>query len=321
MDQVTQTAAPLPLSAIKPKMRFEGTIIKTRLEGAVVDIGAEKPAVLHISQMRTADKPHINRVTEIANVGDKVTVWVKEVDVPQGLIILTMIEPPLYDWSDLKKDLKVTGKVTRVTDFGAFVDFKGPREGLVPAGQLARQRINKPSDVVAEGDEVTAWVVSVERKRERIGLTLIEPPALPWEQLKKGHTYRGKVTRLERFGAFVDIGAEREGLVHVSELAPGYVGDPADFVQVGEEVQVKVLDVDRRKRQIQLSMKELVAQEAQTAEPAEELPTPMEQAFQSARQPKAAPPAQPPAARKDDRQRQLQKDILRRTLEQHQANR
>lgn len=318
MDQVTETAAPLPLSAIKPKMRFDGTITKVKLEGAVVDIGAEKPAVLHISQMRTADKPHINRVTEVANVGDKVTVWVKEVDASQGLIILTMIEPPLYDWSDLKKDLKVTGKVTRVTDFGAFVDFKGPREGLVPAGQLARQRINKPSDVVAEGDEVTAWVVGVERKRERIGLTLIEPPALPWEQLKKGHTYRGKVTRLERFGAFVDIGAEREGLVHVSELAPGYVGDPADFVQVGEEVQVKVLEVDRRKRQIQLSMKELVAQEAQAAESTEELPTPMEQAFQSARQPKAAPPL---TARKDDKQRQLQKDILRRTLEQHQANR
>ena len=109
------------------------------------------------------------------------------------------------------------------------------------------RRINKPSDVLSVGDEVTVWVTGVEAKRQRIGLTMIEPPALPWPEVKKGHTYRGKVTRLERFGAFVDIGAERDGLVHVSELAAGYVRDPSEVVSVGEEVEVTVVDVNARK--------------------------------------------------------------------------
>jgi predicted RNA-binding protein with RPS1 domain len=108
------------------------------------------------------------------------------------------------------------------------------------------RRINKPSDVVSVGESVTVWVVSVDRKRERIGLSMIEPPALPWAEVKKGHTYTGKVTRLERFGAFVDIGAERDGLVHVSELAAGYVRDPSEVVTVGEQVEVTVVDVDLR---------------------------------------------------------------------------
>lgn len=322
-DELTGNAAPTPVSALKPKMRFEGTVTKIELFGALVDIGAERPGLLHISQMRLDDKAHVNRVTDVVSLGSRVTVWVKNVDAERGLISLTMIEPQLYDWSDLKKGEQVTGKVTRVTDFGAFVDFKGPREGLIPAGQLSRQRINKPSDVIAEGDEVAAWVVSVERKRERIGLSLLEPPALPWEQVKKGHTYKGKVTRLERFGAFVDIGAERDGLVHVSELAPGFVQNPSDFVQVGEEVEVRVLEVDRRKRQIQLSMKELAAQEIQAAETDEALPTSMEQAFRSA-QKRPSPRSvrsQPGTRKPEDRQRLKQQDILRRTLEQHQPQR
>ncbi len=320
MEELKQNVAPMPISGLKPKMRFEGTITKIELFGALVDIGAERPGLLHISQMQVEGQPRINRVADVFNVGDKVTVWVKEVEVRKGLITLTMIEPPLYDWSDLKRDLQVTGVVTRVTDFGAFVDFKGPRDGLIPAGQLSRQRINKPSDVVSEGDQVTAWVVSAERKRERIGLTLVPPPALPWAQIKKGHTYKGKVTRLERFGAFVDIGAERDGLVHVSELTAGYIKEPSEVIQVGEEVEVKVLDVNPRKRQIQLSMKGVGVQ-AVEEETGESLPTLMEHAFQSAQKPGPAPTVTGPApARESASQRSEQQEILRRTLAQHRAH-
>ncbi len=323
MEELEQSIAPLPISALKLKMRFEGKVTKVELFGALIDVGAERPGLLHISQMRVGDQAHINRVADVVSVGGTVTVWVKDIDANKGMINLTMIEPPRYDWSDLKQNIQVTGTVTRVTDFGAFVDFKGPREGLIPAGQLSRQRINKPSDVVSEGDEVAAWVVSVERKRERIGLSLIEPPALPWDQVKKGHTYRGKVTRLERFGAFVDIGAERDGLIHVSELAPGFVQNPSEIVAVGEEVDVKVLEVDRRKRQIQLSMKDLMTQDADEEATEESLPTSMEQAFRSARGHASPRDARrtPSSAREQDRQRIRQQDIMRRTLEQHQANR
>jgi small subunit ribosomal protein S1 len=323
MDEQKQNIAPIPINELKPKMRFEGKVIKIELFGALLDIGAERLGLLHISQMRVGENDHVNRVADVLTIGSVVMVWVKDVDAGRGLINLTMLEPLLYDWNDLKKDMQVTGKVTRVADFGAFVDFRGPRDGLIPAGQLSRERINKPSDVISEGDEVTAWVVSVEQKRERIGLSLLEPPALPWAQVKKGHTYRGKITRLERFGAFVDIGAERDGLVHVSELASGFIKDPSEVVAVGDEVDVKVLDVNPRKRQIQLSMKGISVQEVEAEEGEDTLPTSMEQAFRSAqRQPASTdtghsqPPAQGPGKRQLE-----QRDILQRTLEQHQAQR
>jgi small subunit ribosomal protein S1 len=310
-----QGAKALRLADLKPKMRFEGTVKKIELFGAFVDIGAERNGLVHISQLRQGG--HVNRVADVVKEGDRVTVWVKGVESQQNLINLTMIEPPPLDWGDLQRGTKVTGKVVRVEDFGAFVSFGAPKDGLIPTGQMVKgRRINKPSDVVAVGDEVTAWIISVDRKRERIGLSLIEPPAVSWAEVKKGHTYTGKVTRLERYGAFVDIGAERDGLVHISELAPGYVRDASEIVNVGDKVEVTVVDVDARKRQIQLSMKEANAVEDEPeAEP--EL-TLMEQAFQQARA-----TARP---RRESVQNQLrgekgrgrgeQDDIMRRTLAQ-----
>ncbi len=308
----TSGTALLRLTDLKPKMRFDGIVKKVELFGAFVDIGAEKPGLVHISQLREG---HVNRVADVVKEGDQVTVWVKSVEQAKGLINLTMIEPPPLDWSDLQKGMKLTGKVVRVEDFGVFVAFGGPKDGLVPAGQIVKgRRINKPADVVSTGDEVTVWITSVEGKRQRIGLTMIEPPALPWAEVKKGHTYRGKVTRLERFGAFVDIGAERDGLVHVSELAPGYVRDPSEVVSVGEEVQVTVLDVNSRKRQIQLSMKEANLPEPDPATESER--TSMELAFREARANRQRRRSFEEQRTGKTRALDEQSDIMRRTLAQ-----
>jgi ribosomal protein S1 len=310
------SGAVLRLTDLKPKMRFEGIVKQVELFGAFIDIGAEKPGLVHISQLREG---HVNRVADVVQVGDRVTVWVKSVEPAKSLINLTMIEPPLFDWSDLQKGAKLTGKVVRIEDFGAFVAFGGPKDGLVPAGQIVKgRRINKPSEVVSIGDEVMVWITSVESKRQRIGLTMIEPAALPWAEVKKGHTYRGKITRLERFGAFVDIGAERDGLIHVSELAHGYVRDPSEVVSVGEEVEVTVVDVNARKRQIQLSMKEANQPEPESVEEPEQ--TMMEMAFREARtnRPRRQSVQQ---HQRNEKARVLdeQGDIMRRTLAQRQA--
>ena len=308
------TSTDLHVTDVKPKMRFEGIVKQVELFGAFVDIGAEKPGLVHISQLRDG---HVNRVADVVKVGDRVTVWVKQVDPAKGLINLTMIEPPPLDWSDLQKNAKITGKIVRVEDFGAFVDFGGPKDGLVPAGQIVKgKRINKPADVVNVGDEVSVWITSVDSKRQRIGLTMIEPPALPWAEVKKGHTYQGKVTRLERFGAFVDIGAERDGLVHVSELASGYVRDPSEVVSIGEQVDVTVVDVNMRKRQIQLSMKEANQPEAEVdiIEPEQTL---MELAFHEARSNRQRRQSVQQHQRSEKgRGSDPQGDIMRRTLAQ-----
>lgn len=167
---------------------------------------------------------------------------------------------------ELRPKMKLQGKVSRVELFGAFVDIGVGLDGLVHISQLQEGRINRVSDVVNEGDEVTVWVQKVKPQQGRISLTMIQPPERTLEDLQPGMVLEGKVTRLQRYGAFVDIGVERDGLVHVSEMAQGYVKDPAECVSAGEKVEVRVVSVDRRKGQIELSMKDLPSEEPEEAE-------------------------------------------------------
>jgi ribosomal protein S1 len=305
----------IPLSDIKPKMRFEGKVVKVELAGARLDIGAERDAFLHISDLQPGRV--VTRVADVLAEGEVITVWAKQVKPQEGKILMTRIEPPPLDWNDLQRGMKLTGKVVKIEDFGAFVNVGAPKDGLVPVGMMARSRVNKPSDVLKEGDEVTVWVTKASKKENRIGLSMVEPPDLDWDDIRPGKIFAGKVTRLERFGAFVDIGAEREGMVHVSEMASGYVGQPSDVVKVGEEIEVRVIDVNPKKRQIKLTMK-IEAPEPTDEPEVEETPalTPMQLAFQAAQQQN-----QPTvSANKEIKQavdRSEHEDIYARTIQQH----
>jgi ribosomal protein S1 len=111
---------------------------------------------------------------------------------------------------------------------------------------------------------------------------MVKPPALPWSSIDVGATYRGTVIRIEKFGAFVDIGAERPGMVHVSEMADGYVGSPDDVVRVGDVIDVRVIKVNRKRRQIDLSMKDDSPIEVELDDDTEAVPTAMELALRRA---------------------------------------
>jgi small subunit ribosomal protein S1 len=181
----------------------------------------------------------------------------------------------------LSKGMKLTGKVTNITKFGAFVDIGVGRDGLVHISELRRQDEGQGSDTISPGDEVTVWIKALDRKRNRISLTMREPPRRKLKELEPGMIVEGKVTRLVPYGAFVDIGLRRDGMVHVTEMDQGYVRDPADMLTVGDVVQVKVLEIDRKKRRVALSMKDLPV-ESKAEEEEEALPTPMELAFKQA---------------------------------------
>lgn len=187
------------------------------------------------------------------------------------------------DIRELRPKIKLQGQISRIELFGAFVDIGVGQDGLVHISQLREGRVNRVTDVVSEGDEVAVWVIKVDPERGRISLTMIEPPERTIEDLEPGTVLSGKVTRLTRYGAFVDIGVERNGLVHVSEMAEGYVKDPGEYVSVGDRVDVRVVSVDLRKRQIELSMKDLPVEELEEAEEVgQKVPTAVELALKEA---------------------------------------
>jgi small subunit ribosomal protein S1 len=150
---------------------------------------------------------------------------------------------------------KLSGKVLKTTLAGALVDVGQNLPGVIHISQLSTDPVNKVEDVVQEGQTVEVWVRRV--KKDRIELTMVQPLALEWKEIEPDMVVKGKVVRLEPYGAFVDIGAERPGMVHVSELAHGYVKTPNEIVKEGDEVEAKVLDVNRKKKQIKLSIKAL----------------------------------------------------------------
>ena len=183
---------------------------------------------------------------------------------------------------DIKPSMKLDGRVTKLGLFGAFVDVGAECDGLVHISMVKQGHVNRVEDVLQVGQEVEVWVHRVDPNADRLELTMIKPIMLKWNKIKPGLKLKGKVIRLEKFGAFVDVGAERPGLVHVSELSTEYVSDPSDIVKVGDEIEVSVVDINRKKRQIRLSMKEAAFEVEDDEEATEELPTAMEFALRQA---------------------------------------
>src|SRR5512135_3307467 len=158
---------------------------------------------------------------------------------------------------EIKNKMYFRGKVMKTSLAGALVDIGIDTPGMVHISQLQKTPVKRVEDVVHDGDEIDVWVKRVSPKKGRVELTMIKPLDLEWGEIKKDMVVSGKVVRLEKFGVFVDIGAERPGLVHISEITHDYIKTPGDVVKEGDEVEVKVLNVNRQKKQIKLSMKAL----------------------------------------------------------------
>ncbi|HEY3670378.1 MAG TPA: S1 RNA-binding domain-containing protein, partial [Acidimicrobiia bacterium] len=151
------------------------------------------------------------------------------------------------------------GVVSSVVNFGAFVDLGG-MDGLVHVSELSWKHVDHPSSVVQVGDEVTVQVLDVDLSRERISLSLKATQQDPWQEFANGHAVGelvyGRVTKLVPFGAFVQVAEGIEGLVHISEMAVHHVEAPEQVVQPGEELWVKIIDIDLDRRRISLSIKQ-----------------------------------------------------------------
>ncbi|MGP7816074.1 30S ribosomal protein S1 [Niallia sp. 01092] len=168
----------------------------------------------------------------------------------------------------------ISGVVQRITDFGAFVDLGGI-DGLVHISQLSYEHISNPSDVVSEGQEVNVKVLSVDRNNDRISLSIKDTLPGPWAQIAQkaavGSILDGTVKRIVSYGAFIEVFPGVEGLVHISQIAHKHIGTPHEVLKEGQEVQVKVLDVNEQEQRLSLSIKELTEKE-QDDEEVYELP-------------------------------------------------
>ncbi len=237
------------------------------------------------------------------------------------------------DTSEIKRKTQFSGTVSKLTLAGALVDIGQDQPGMLHRSRIQVDPVNRVEDVLEVGQTIDVWVRRIDPKSSRIELTMIKPLDLEWREIKKGMVVKGTVTRLEDFGAFIEIGAERPGLVHISELTHGYIKTPSEVVKEGGEVEVKVIGVNRRKKRIRLSMKALEAlPEAQRrSEPKEEdelpdepVPTAMEIALRQAmsRSKSAEAPTEAPAPAKKSKGQQDNEldDILNRTLEQEPAS-
>ncbi len=168
------------------------------------------------------------------------------------------------------------------------------------------------------------WVTEVHPEERRVSLTMVEPPDVTWDEVREGKLYTGRVTRIEQYGAFVDIGAERPGLLHVREMSSGYVDHPSEMVSVGDEIEVRILRVDHRRQRIDLTrqgLEEEAVQEPEPQEAAEEeeesAQTAMELAMERARADRQQGAAEAQRSKKRRREDPERQEILQRTLDQH----
>jgi small subunit ribosomal protein S1 len=170
----------------------------------------------------------------------------------------------------LKKGTRLKGVVTRIQDFGAFVDLGAGVEGLVHVSEISHQRVGKTSDALKNGQEVEVVILDTKglgnRRKERISLSIKANEKNPWDEIRKkfppGTVVKGAVESMEDFGAFVDLGDGASGMVHVSEIADRRIAHPREVLGIGQEVHVVVLEIDSKRQRLRLSINQVEAMES-----------------------------------------------------------
>ena len=237
-----------------------GTVIEVVKGGLIIDIGLRGFLPASLVEMR--------RVRDLEPyIGQELEAKIIELDKQRNNVVLsrrafleqTQSEVRSEFLHQLQKGQVRKGVVSSIVNFGAFVDLGGV-DGLVHVSELSWKHIDHPSEVVTVGDEVTVEVLDVDLDRERVSLSLKATQEDPWRVFARTHAVGqivpGKVTKLVPFGAFVRVEEGIEGLVHISELAQRHVEVPDQVVNVGEDVMVKVIDIDLERRRISLSVKQ-----------------------------------------------------------------
>jgi small subunit ribosomal protein S1 len=238
----------------------EGTVIEVVKGGLIIDLG--------VRGFLPASLVDIRRVPNLDEyMGTKIETKVIELNRSRNNVVLSrraVLEEERKEILDrLQPGLIVEGQISNIVDFGAFVDLNGI-DGLIHISELSWSHVNHPSEILSIGDTVQVKVLDIDRDRQRISLGLKQTQEDPWQRVvdtyNVGDELEGTVTKVVTFGAFVEILDGVEGLVHISELANHHVENPREVVQPGDDVRVKILEIDSDRRRLSLSVKRVEGQ-------------------------------------------------------------
>ena len=242
--------------------RIKGKITNLVPYGAFVEIEEGVEGLIHVSELSWTKR--IARPSDVLTIGQEVEAAVLGVNKEEQKISLGLRQLEANPWDEIEQRYiigkQVKGKVRNTTAYGAFVELEEGIDGMVHVSDLSwTRKINHPSEMLKKGDEIEAVVIDIDKTNQRISLGMKQLENDPWKEIdtryKIGDLVKGKVTKLASFGAFVALEGDIDGLVHISQLSEDHVAKVKDVIKVGDDVEARVIKVDKAERRIGLSIK------------------------------------------------------------------
>ena len=241
--------------------RVTGKVVNLAAYGAFVEIAPGIEGLVHISEFSWTKR--VARPSDMLNIGDEVLVSVLQVDAENQKIALGIRQTQENPWDTVQDRYpvgsRVKGKVRNFTNYGAFIELEEGIDGMIHISDMSwTRKVNRPSECLQKGEEVEAIVESVDPKEQRISLSLKKAQTDPWAEIASkypvGKLVKGKVSKIASFGAFIELEDGVDGLVHISQISDDRVTHVKDVLKEGQEVEARVVKLDRKDRRIGLSM-------------------------------------------------------------------
>ncbi len=239
-----------------------GKVVSVTDFGAFIELEQDVEGLVHVSELSWG---YPENPKEVVNEGDEVEVVVLNCDDVAHRISLSLRRTQQDPWEEVEakypRGQRVTGEVTKITDFGAFIKLEEGIEGLAHVSELDWGHVAHPKDVLQEGETIEVKVLNVDPKERRISLSVRELKPNPWrqflEQWSIDEIVEGEITEIKDFGAFMRITEDVDGLIHVSEISDQRISTPNELLSIGDKVQAKIIGINEEKKQVRLSMRNL----------------------------------------------------------------
>ena len=242
----------------------KGRVVNIMPYGAFIEIEQGVEGLIHVSEMSWTKR--VTKAGDVVSVGEEVEAVVLDIDKDSKKISLGLRQKTRNPWEVLAEKYpvgsKIQGKVRNMTSYGAFVEIENDIDGMIHVSDMSwTRKINNPNEVLKVGDDVEAVILDIDPSQQRISLGLKQTEDDPWSEIEKfykiGDVVKGNVTKITAFGAFIELSNKIDGLVHISQISKDRVEKVKDKLQLGDEIEARVIKIDKDERRIGLSIKAL----------------------------------------------------------------